>query len=82
MVTPPDQTPPDQTPPDQTPPDPPVEPQADPVVESPAARQPSGADMGGDPVCWAPRACPECGLFVPVEPPTVCPRCGAAVGID
>ena len=39
-------------------------------------------DVGGDPVCWAPRVCPDCGLFVPVEPPTVCPRCGAAVGVD
>jgi rubrerythrin len=40
------------------------------------------ADLGGDPVCWAPRVCPDCGLFVPVEPPTVCPRCGALVGVD
>ncbi len=39
-------------------------------------------DTGGDPVCWAPRVCPECGLFVPVEPPTTCPRCGATVGVD
>lgn len=39
-------------------------------------------DFGGDPVCWAPRVCQECGLFVPIEPPTVCPRCGAGVGID
>ena len=40
------------------------------------------ADLGGDPVCWAPRVCPDCGLFVPGEPPTVCPRCGGMVGVD
>jgi rubrerythrin len=39
-------------------------------------------DLGGDPVCWAPRVCPDCGLFVPKEPPTQCPRCGAMVGVD
>ena len=38
-------------------------------------------DLGGDPVCWAPRVCPDCGLFVPVEPPTTCPRCGAMVRV-
>ena len=39
-------------------------------------------DIGGDPVCWAPRVCPDCGLFVPGEPPIRCPRCGAMVGVD
>ena len=38
-----------------------------------------GADEGGDPVCWLPRVCPECGLFATREPPTVCERCGAAI---
>jgi rubrerythrin len=42
--------------------------------------EPEYPDSGGDPVCWAPRVCPECGLFVPEEPPTSCPRCGAAIG--
>jgi len=41
-----------------------------------------GPDSGGDPVCWAHRVCPECGLFVPVEPPTICPRCNAVIGIE
>jgi len=39
-------------------------------------------DVGGDPACWAPRVCPDCGLFVPGEPPIRCPRCGAMVGVD
>jgi|GEM_PF-743857 len=45
-------------------------------------RSPETSDFGGDPACWAPRVCPDCGLFVPVEPPTTCPRCGAMVGVD
>ncbi|MGS0686003.1 hypothetical protein ACVBEQ_12790 [Nakamurella sp. GG22] len=48
----------------------------------PSAVNPDLGDTGGDPVCWAPRVCPECGLFVPVEPPTTCPRCGTTVGVD
>jgi hypothetical protein len=43
---------------------------------------PDPADSIGDPVCWAPRVCPDCGLFVPAEPPTSCPRCGAMIGVD
>jgi ribosomal protein S27AE len=34
-------------------------------------------DSGGDPVCWLPRVCPDCGLLAEDEPPTVCVRCGA-----
>ena len=48
----------------------------------PTETPPTPEDFGGDPVCWAPRVCPDCGLFVPKEPPTQCPRCGAMVGID
>jgi rubrerythrin len=48
----------------------------------PAEHVPAPEDLGGDPVCWAPRVCQDCGLFVPKEPPTQCPRCGAMVGID
>jgi len=48
----------------------------------PADLAPDAGDFGGDPVCWAPRVCPDCGLFVPKEPPTQCPRGGAMVGID
>ena len=64
----------------------------DPQSATPQQQPPTGsvrpvtrldaADLGGDPVCWAPRVCPDCGLFVPVEPPTVCPRCGGLVGVD
>lgn len=39
-------------------------------------------EIGGDPVCWLPRVCPECGLFAVREPPTTCQRCGAAVPAD
>ena len=62
--------------------DPPsAQPQQEPPTESTRPRL-DPADLGGDPVCWAPRVCPDCGLFVPVEPPTVCPRCGGMVGVD
>ena len=57
-------------------------PQAAPAVEPARLQQVDPADLGGDPVCWAPRVCPDCGLFVPGEPPTVCPRCGVMVGMD
>ncbi|MDG3012725.1 hypothetical protein G4X40_21535 [Rhodococcus sp. D2-41] len=40
------------------------------------------SDLGGDPVCWLDRVCPECGLFLPERPPTVCPRCDAQVDGD
>jgi ribosomal protein S27AE len=33
-------------------------------------------DLGGDPVCWLDRVCPECGAFRD-EPSAPCPRCGA-----
>jgi RNA polymerase subunit RPABC4/transcription elongation factor Spt4 len=33
-------------------------------------------EEGGDPVCWAHLACPECGAM-PEEPDAeTCPRCG------
>ena len=46
-----------------------------------------GTDLGGDPVCWLDRVCPECGLFLDdtevlndtgVLDGTAapCPRCG------
>ena len=54
----------------------------DPADGARSAPRPDPSDLGGDPVCWAPRVCPDCGLFVPVEPPTSCPRCGARVGGD
>lgn len=32
-------------------------------------------DLGGDPVCWLDRVCPDCGAFRDdVDAP--CPRCG------
>lgn len=40
------------------------------------------AESGGDPVCWLPRVCPECGLFSEIEPPTRCTRCGAPIPAD
>ncbi|WP_298325505.1 hypothetical protein [Haloactinopolyspora sp.] len=36
-------------------------------------------DEGGDPACWLAGVCPECGRFVPTEPPTTCPRCGTEI---
>lgn len=38
-----------------------------------------GEQEGGDPVCWLPRVCPECGLYSEREPPTTCERCGATI---
>ncbi|MFD6858317.1 hypothetical protein ACFWB0_15745 [Rhodococcus sp. NPDC060086] len=34
-----------------------------------------GTDLGGDPVCWLDRVCPECGLFLD-DRDAPCPRCG------
>lgn len=36
----------------------------------------------GDPVCWLPRVCPECGQLADAEPPTTCARCGTRIGLD
>ncbi|MEE2033857.1 hypothetical protein [Rhodococcus chondri] len=35
----------------------------------------AASDLGGDPVCWIDRVCPECGLFLD-DPGAPCPRCG------
>ncbi|WP_198602313.1 hypothetical protein [Rhodococcus opacus] len=35
-------------------------------------------DLGGDPVCWLDRVCPDCGLFLTDHTAGTCPRCGAA----
>ena len=40
------------------------------------------SEYGGEPVCWLPRVCTECGQLADSEPPTRCPRCGAEIGID
>jgi rubrerythrin len=44
-------------------------------------RRPGQDDLGGDPVCWLDRVCPDCGLFLEdtdaldhADEP--CPRCG------
>ncbi|PSL08194.1 uncharacterized protein YeaO (DUF488 family) [Haloactinopolyspora alba] len=39
-------------------------------------------DEGGDPACWLAGVCPECGRFVPDEPPTTCPGCGTRITQD
>jgi rubrerythrin len=39
------------------------------------------ADQGGEPVCWLPRVCPECGRLAD-DPPTRCPRCGAEISVE
>ena len=39
----------------------------------------SDTDLGGDPVCWLPRVCPECGALADTDPPTICPRCHGAI---
>ncbi|MGA9310163.1 MAG: hypothetical protein WBV74_07305 [Pseudonocardiaceae bacterium] len=36
-------------------------------------------DEGGDPACWLPRVCPECGLLADQDPPVMCTRCGAEI---
>ena len=35
------------------------------------------SDLGGDPVCWLNRVCPECGRFAEDEHLDACPECGA-----
>ncbi|MFC5929252.1 hypothetical protein [Cryobacterium melibiosiphilum] len=35
--------------------------------------------IGGDPVCWLERVCPDCGALVEAELPAECWRCGATV---
>ncbi|GAA4471485.1 hypothetical protein GCM10023094_02280 [Rhodococcus olei] len=37
-------------------------------------------DLGGDPVCWLDRVCPDCGAFLPDGPGHGCPRCGPTSG--
>lgn len=34
-------------------------------------------EPGGDPVCWLPRVCQECGRLNEAERPEVCEACGA-----
>jgi uncharacterized protein YeaO (DUF488 family) len=33
-------------------------------------------ERGGDPACWLPRVCPECGALADADPPVTCHRCG------
>lgn len=47
----------------------------EPMTEHSDARKPGGEDLGGDPVCWLDRVCPECGAFLPDGPEHPCPRC-------
>lgn len=44
-------------------------------------RQDGGGDGEpvGDPVCWLPRVCHECGAIADSDPPTTCPRCGTPI---
>jgi uncharacterized protein YeaO (DUF488 family) len=47
-------------------------------------RQPAGAgapaqERGGDPACWLPRVCQQCGSMADADPPTTCPACQAAI---
>ncbi|MGH3740760.1 MAG: hypothetical protein ACRDT8_04860 [Micromonosporaceae bacterium] len=44
--------------------------------------RPSLAEQGGEPACWLPKVCDECGRLAEAEPPTRCPRCGAEIGVD
>jgi NMD protein affecting ribosome stability and mRNA decay len=34
-------------------------------------------EVGGDPVCWIDRVCPECGRFQDDRDAPVCQSCGA-----
>lgn len=36
-------------------------------------------ERGGDPVCWLPRVCRQCGSMADADPPTTCPACHAAM---
>jgi hypothetical protein len=39
-------------------------------------------DVGGDPVCWLDRVCPECGGFLTEARPTRCERCGTDLAVE
>jgi uncharacterized protein YeaO (DUF488 family) len=34
-------------------------------------------ERGGDPACWLPRVCRQCGSMAAADPPTTCPACHA-----
>lgn len=38
--------------------------------------------LGGEPVCWLPQVCPECGRLAEEEPPTRCENCGTWIMLD
>jgi rubrerythrin len=42
----------------------------------PAAEQ---DERGGDPACWLPRVCWQCGTMAESDPPTACPSCHALI---
>ena len=48
--------------------------------DSSTAPEPTSHEpIGGDPVCWLERVCPDCGALVEAELPALCWRCGITV---
>lgn len=50
--------------------------------QEPVRLPPVVDDEGGDPACWLPRVCQECGRLADEDPPTRCPACGAEIRGD
>ncbi|REF34766.1 hypothetical protein [Thermasporomyces composti] len=48
----------------------------------PQRRREEVDQLGGEPVCWLPRVCPECGRLAENEPPTRCENCGTLITLD
>jgi rubrerythrin len=48
----------------------------------PHERRDDADQLGGEPACWLPRVCPECGRLAEEEPPTRCESCGTAITPD
>jgi uncharacterized protein YeaO (DUF488 family) len=47
-----------------------------------AAGMSEAEERGGDPVCWLPRVCQQCGSMADADPPTICPVCHAAMPVQ
>lgn len=52
------------------------------LLARPAVPASRPVEEGGDPACWLPRVCPDCGRLADEDPPTRCAACGAAIDDD
>ena len=49
---------------------------------TPAVRAAEQDERGGDPACWLPRVCWQCGTMAESDPPTRCPACQARIPLE